>query len=414
MGAEKRERRISGYLPALDGVRVLSLMLIVMFHTWQQTWISYSLRLNATTNLFNFEIFQRYGYVAIDTFFVLSGFCLFYPVARDMFGERRFGGWRNYFVKRLRRIYPVYALMLLVLLLFPAMSWTTNNISDPRELARHFLSHLLFVHNFSEATIGSTISTAWTLAIEAQFYLLFPLICVPFRRRPAATFCGMALISVGLRLFMLSRFEMNKMVYQAIPFEYLDVFGFGMLSAYGVVWARNRVKGIHRLRLPMTLLSLACAGAGIGYIYWLRAMASRGLTGGDVCFRFLYRGLFAAVMALLIFSLCYSYDFWQRKVWGNRFFAFLSSISYAVYLWHQNIYILLKRLNIPYSTMDPVMSDRHAMDGLTLLCLSSSLLIGWLLTKCVEGPIVKYGYAGCARKIWGAVRNIRGHEKAKR
>lgn len=404
MSRDAREERIPGYLYALDGLRALSLILIVVFHTWQQTWIFWDLRLNARTKLIDLVLFQRYGYVAIDAFFVLSGFGLFYPIARDMFGERPFGGWKDFFVKRLRRIYPSYALMLVILLLFPALSWITNDIHNPSELAKHFFSHLFFVHTFDEGTLGSMISTAWTMPIEVQFYLLFPLLCIPFRKKPVATFAAMSAVAVALRLTFICCTDITRMVIQAIPIGYLDVFGCGMLSAYFVVYARNRLTRIGRLKPLMTLLSAACMAAGLGYMVWLSQMRlPQGVSGDDVYFRFLYRGLFAACMAGFLFTACFSYDFWEKKIWGNRFFVFLSSISYTVYLWHQNIYIFLKRANIPYTTANPPMDDRGAMIGMMLLCLSASLIIGVLVTKYIEAPIVKYGYRGVARRIKDAL-----------
>ena len=410
MGANARKDRISGYLGALDGLRAVSLILIVIFHTWQQSWIFGEIALNANAKL-SFVLFQKYGFVAIDAFFVLSGFCLFYPVARGLFGERPFGGWKDFFIKRARRIYPSYLLMLILLLIFPTLSWVTNNLTDPGEIAKHFFSHLFFVHNFSESTQGSMISTAWTMPIEVQFYLLFPLLCIPFRKHPVATFAGMSALSVGLRLTLMCTTNIARMVIQAIPLAYLDVFGAGMLGAYFVVWARNRLRKLRKLRPLMTLITMACIAAAVGYMFWLRNMRMPEGFNGDVYFRFLYRGLFAAILACFLATACFSWDLWQKKIWGNRFFVFLSSISYTFYLWHQNIYIFLKRVKIPYTTADPVMSDRAAMDGMVLICLTASLLISVFVTKYIEGPIVKYGYSGCARRIWTSIQSIGGHKK---
>ena len=408
MQSNSRRGNIPGYLYPLDGLRALSVLLIFLFHTWQQSWIFYTLRLNKTTNLINLVVFQKYGYVAIDAFFVISGFGLFYPIARDMFGESHFSGWKDFFFKRLRRIYPSYLLMLILLLIFPALSYITNAITDPRELAKHFLSHVFFVHNFDRGTLGSTISTAWTMPIEVQFYLIFPLLCIPFRKKPVLTYAGMCAASVVLRLALMSSINIAPQIIQAIPLGYLDVFGAGMLSAYFVVWARNRLKNMDKLKPFMTLISAACIAGGLGYMYWMQRMHfPSDVSGPDVYFRFLYRGLFAALMAGFLFSACFSWDFWQKKIWGNRFFVFMSSISYTFYLWHQNIYIFLKRVNIPYSAMDPVMNDRAAMEGMTLICFGASLLISWFVTKFIEGPIVRYGYGGCARRIWGAARSLK-------
>lgn len=63
-----RQSDIPGYLYALDGMRAISLIFIVIFHTFQQSWIFYNLKISPDKYLFNFEIFQRYGYVAIDFF----------------------------------------------------------------------------------------------------------------------------------------------------------------------------------------------------------------------------------------------------------------------------------------------------------------------------------------------------------
>ena len=63
-----RQSDIPGYLYALDGMRAISLIFIVIFHTFQQSWIFYNLKISPDKYLFNFEIFQRYGYVAIDSF----------------------------------------------------------------------------------------------------------------------------------------------------------------------------------------------------------------------------------------------------------------------------------------------------------------------------------------------------------
>lgn len=411
--SNSRQDRIPGYLYALDGLRAVSLIFIVMFHTWQQSWIFANLQLTKTIKLFDLELIQRYGYVAIEAFFVLSGFCLFYPIARDMFGESKFTGWKQFFIKRVRRIYPSYLLMLVLLLIFPALSWVTYDVNNAADVAKHFISHAFFVHTWNNSTLGSTISTAWTMGIEVQFYVLFPLICIPFRKKPLLTFIGMLLIGQGLRLWLVGNTDIAPMVIQAITPAYLDVFGWGMISAYFVVFARNRIKCMDRLKLCMTIMSALCVFLAVGYMYWLKGISFPNGYSADVYFRFLYRGVFAAIIAGFIFTACFSYSFWEKKIWGNRFFVFLSSISYTVYLWHQNIYIFLKKVNIPYTTKNPVMNDRAAMEGMVFICIAASIIIGVLVTKYIEGPIVKYGFKGCILKIGEAIRKTGVSSKQK-
>lgn len=418
MKKDTRQDRISGYLYALDGLRAISLILIVMFHTFQQSWIFYNLRISQNKYLFNLEIFQRYGYVAIDSFFVLSGFCLFYPIARDMFGESKFGGWKNFFIKRARRIYPSYIIILLVTVLVPSFSYV-GGMYDPKDFlstARNVIMHLLFIHNFDQSTLMTTVSTAWTMSIEVHFYLMFPLLCIPFKKKPVLTAVGMIAVGVILRLTLMSSMNLSSQIMQAITPTYFDVFALGMLSAYFVVYARNKIACMDKLKLCMTIISALCVFTAVGYIYWLRGAKAPQGYNADIYFRFLYRGIFAALAALFLFTACFSYSFWERKIWGNKFFVFLSSISYTVYYWHQNIYIFLKNHNIPYTTQNPVMNDRAAMDGLTLLCLASSVIIGVIVTKYIEGPIVKYGFKGSFVKLGEMLRlpAAKDHKKAKR
>lgn len=404
MKPSSREDRIPGYLYALDGLRAVALIFIVMFHTWQQSWIYYNIKLGPDKYLLNLEIVQRFGYVAIDIFFVLSGFCLFYPIARDIFGESKFTGWRNFFIKRARRIYPAYILMLIILIIVPALSWAAEyDVHNAKDVAKHFIYHVLFIHNIDNATIGSTISTAWTMSVEVQFYLLFPLLCIPFRKKPVLTFAGLAVLSAAIRLYMVCNTDFTKFYHQAFTPAYLDIFGIGMLAAYFVVRVRNKCADISKFKLPMTLMSVLCVYLAVSYMYWLKGAVDTGFFPNgfapDVYFRWLYRGIFAAIIAGFIFTACFSYSFWEKKIWGNRFFIFLSSISYTVYLWHQNIYIYLNAKKIPYTTSQIPMHDRAAMEGKTLICLVSSIVIGIVVTKFIEGPIVKYGIKGLVLKL---------------
>ncbi|MGN0162752.1 MAG: acyltransferase family protein [Candidatus Ornithomonoglobus sp.] len=400
MKNNSRQDRIPGYLYALDGLRAVSLLLIVMFHTWQQSWISYHWKPAGMTHyLFNLETLQRCGYVAIDSFFVLSGFCLFYPIARDMFGESKFGGWKSFFIKRARRIYPSYLLMLLIMLFVPKLAYGCD-MRNFTEVVKHYLTHILFIHTWNAKTLGSTISTAWTMGIECQFYVIFPLLCIPFRKKPVATFAGMVIFSLGLRLFMLSYKDIGAMVMQAATPAYFDVFGFGMIAAYFVVYARNNARSLmDKLKPFMTLISALCLFLAVCYMYWLnRAQFPDGFSK-DVYFRFLYRGIFAALIAGFIFTACFSYSFWEKKICGNKLWIFLSAISYTVYLWHQNIYIFLKNTNLMGAVTERPMDDRSAMWRMTLICLAASVIIGWLVTNYIEAPIVKYGFKGAFDKL---------------
>lgn len=400
MEKNQREKSISGYLYALDGLRAISVILIFIFHSWQASWITYRIALPGGGYLFNFEIFQRYGYIAIDSFFVLSGFGLFYPIARAMFGETQQVSWREFYIKRARRILPAYYIMLLILLIFPVLSYNIYDADNIKDIIKHFGTHMTFTHIYNDATAGSVISTAWTLSIEAIFYVLFPVIATVFKKKPVVVFIVMFIIGQAARIAAVGMFDIRRQSVSGFPLLYIDIFGWGMLCAYFVVYARNKLRRIDSLRGFMTVLSVLSLVAVYYFIKW---MSKNGLdaydTDGPAAFRMIYRFIVDGAFAVFIFATSFSYKWWGEKIWGNRFFVYISTISYSFYLWHQNIHIFLKKIHVPYTTQDPVMQDRAAMDGFVLLSIVLSVAIAAASTYFIEIPISKYGFKGFLIKI---------------
>lgn len=391
----KRENSIAGYLYALDGLRAVSLILIFIFHNWQASWITYKILLPSGKYLFDFEIFQRYGYIAIDSFFVLSGFGLFYPVARAMFGEGRAVSWREFYIKRIKRIIPGYYLMLVLLLIFPKLSYNIYDAKSISETFAHFFTHATFTHIYNDITSGSVISTAWTLGIEVAFYLVFPFFAQPFAKRPLITFVIMFIIGQGARIFGAGCLDLTQQSITSFPLLYIDIFGWGMLSAYAVVLVRNKLKHIDKLKPFMTLISVLSLVVVYFFIKWMSQIDFKNYdTDASAAFRMIYRFIVDGAFAVFLFSTPFAYDFWHKKIWGNRFFVFLSTISYSFYLWHQNIHIFLKKINVPYTVQSPPMHDRVAMDGFVVLSVLLSLAVACISTYCIELPIMRYGFLG--------------------
>ncbi len=391
----------SAYLPVLDGLRAVCALLIFVFHDWQQTWLSAKFQIGG--HILNLEPIQRYGYIAIDAFFVMSGFCLFYPTARSMFGECKKCTWKEFYIKRARRILPAYYLMLIILLIFPALSYTAYNVNSAADVAKHFGLHALFLHIYDPSAGGSVISTAWTLGIEAAFYAAFPFIDFVFRKKPAAVFAVMFAAAQALRLYTASAPNVGMYRMQN-PLLYLDIFGAGMLSAYCVVYFRHKGAAGRDTRAALTIVSVLCLVCVYMYMLWMGSARIEGMDAQSY-HRLLYRWIPAWLFALFIFSASYSAEKWQ-KFWGNRFFVFMSGISYSFYLWHQNIHIALRKAHIPPTPAEPVMSDRPAMVIFALLSISISIAAAVISTYAVEKPIVRYGYKGCAVRTAAAVKKL--------
>ncbi|HEX6901604.1 MAG TPA: acyltransferase [Thermoanaerobaculia bacterium] len=173
-------------LPVLDGLRGVAILLVLVLHFTMYGGPPSSIGIAAV------RPFALAGWIGVDLFFVLSGFLITGILYDAKGGERYF---RNFYLRRLLRIAPLYYGALAVfLLLLPAL----------RSEAFWYWTYLL---NFRIAARGwpdpGALGHFWSLAVEEQFYLLWPLAVFRLRRRPLMAVCaGAAAVSVATRLVL--------------------------------------------------------------------------------------------------------------------------------------------------------------------------------------------------------------------
>ena len=177
------------YVPVADGLRAIFIFIVAWYHIWQQSWLSP----NLTIGTFTLDIYPliRTGYMWVDGMLLLSGFLTFLPYARAMLGKKPLPDAATFYKKRAARILPAYLFCVLLLLFCDALP--NHMYSSPKWLWTDLLSHLTFTHTFFSFSYFNTCLNVvlWTLAVEVQFYLVFPLLAKAFTRKPAATFAGM-------------------------------------------------------------------------------------------------------------------------------------------------------------------------------------------------------------------------------
>ena len=158
----------SGYVPGVDGLRALAVAGVVIFHF-------------STDAL-------RAGFLGVDVFFVVSGFLITRLLMREIAGTGGIG-LVSFWGRRARRLLPAFAVMTVVVVIISAIEFTDNEMHDVRAHALgslFYVANWVFIHGDASyfATLGrpSPFLHTWTLAIEEQFYLLFPLVMLVFRR----------------------------------------------------------------------------------------------------------------------------------------------------------------------------------------------------------------------------------------
>ena len=217
----------------VDSLRALAALYVVLSHMVTEVW-QYN---NPPAGLASaLAVPFSYGHYAVSVFIVLSGFSLMLPVARrDM---RMPWSVAGFFWRRAKRILPPYygamALSLLLIWLFIGQKTGTHwDVSLP-VTGRSILVHLLLIQNLS-FTDSTTINHAfWSVAMECQIYLVFPLLVLLFRRyRPVFSTILVAGFSLAL-LFWLTLTWVGRLPYYAgftfVP-QYFGLFAIGMCAA---------------------------------------------------------------------------------------------------------------------------------------------------------------------------------------
>jgi peptidoglycan/LPS O-acetylase OafA/YrhL len=312
-----KEKRLSArHISSLDGLRGVAFLLIFFRH--------YGITSRATQLWVKVVAYLcDGGWVGVDLFFVLSGFLITGILMDTRKGPRYF---TNFYARRALRIFPLYYTMLAVLLLFTPwlhLRWHPGH-----------LAYLFYAGNVAStlhpdlATVQPAVSFLhlWSLAVEEQFYLLWPMVVlVAARRGQLARVCyGLSLGALLLRVCMilwLPRGEAYEWCYTQLP-THMDGLLYGGLAA---IWLRtlSLEEALRRARriLPYALGIFAIVVAVSGIDFHSVAMTLVG-----------YPAL-AAVFACIVLLALRAGSPMNR--FGNlRPLRFIGRYSYGMYVYH--------------------------------------------------------------------------------
>ena len=366
-------------IPELDGLRTLMIFIVSWYHIWQQSWLTPSV------GSVSLDFLVRSGYVWVDGTVVLSAFLMLLPTARAGLKSEPESA-TAFYRRRACRILPSYYFIVLLTLFVIVLPW--GLYSTPQYMVKDLFTHFTLTFTFWYDTYVATPlgAAAWTLAIEAQAWLLFPLLLRALRKKPVLTLAGMLLLCAGFRAWVLwAMTDYSLVVNQLINF--LDVYVIGFLAAFAFAKAETVLAQKDRV-LPVSLAATAVfAGCVFALVCLLKAQASSGAYTLIQRGQMLRRPLFALCFAGMILSAPFSLRP-LRFLLGNPVMKFLAGISMNYYLIHQTLAVHLKRLGIPASlsaqpNIDGDVSWQHLY---TLLCFGLSLLLATLITYLVEKP----------------------------
>jgi peptidoglycan/LPS O-acetylase OafA/YrhL len=235
-------------LQYLDGLRGLAAFYVVFHHTYLEMMSVNGWLPDRWAKFFGWA---GNGYIAVQIFIVLSGYCLTMPVARS--GSLK-GGWLGFIKRRARRILPPYygalAFSLAIACLVPGMNRAQGLRWDrtlPAFTSGPLISHLLLLQDIKLIWIFKINSAMWTIAQEWQIYFVFAFLLVPIWR-------SFGIVTAVVVSFVVS-VALGHLGFEFASPKFLFLFGVGMFAAVISFPGEANWLSYFRDRLPWGVLT---------------------------------------------------------------------------------------------------------------------------------------------------------------
>ena len=359
------------YIPAIDGLRALAVMAVVLYH--------------AEIGLFGG------GFIGVDIFFVISG----YLITSLLLAERAGGAGRvnlpGFWGRRARRLLPALLALVGGSLLYTVL-FLPNEVSSLRGDAIASLGYvtnwyLIFEDQSYFEALGrpSLLRHLWSLAVEEQFYVFFPLIFAVVLARlrvryALALVCAVVVASVALMAVIFEPGVDPSRVYYGTDTRIAVILAGAALA---FIWRPGALP-----RRAAALTARTADAWGLAALAGIVGVAIAATDDGA----FLYRGGFLAVAvltAVLIAAAVHPRATLIKGILARRPLVWLGTRSYSVYLWHWPVFMLTRP------------GEDVAIDGVELLAvrLAITLALAEASFRLIEAPV----RTGSLKKLWVAV-----------
>ncbi|MCL1854865.1 MAG: acyltransferase family protein [Clostridia bacterium] len=376
----------------LYGFRALMALLICNYHIWQLGWLPQ--RFTVLGIPLDLDSITRSGYLFVDGMLLLSGFLLYLPYARRSAMGTPIPSLPRYYGNRLIRILPSYLLSVLALLFLAALP--RGAYRDGAAAAKDIVTHLTFTFTFwTETYLHTPLNGAlWTVAVEMQYYLIFPFLAKAAQKKPVWTLSAMGATGLGFRALLYygagagsAGLPSLAILVNQMP-AFLDVYALGMLGAILYVRAcdpsKNRPETRRRGRAWAALAVFAAGCAAACAVLRIQTHNSREgiealrLSQLRVRFPFALSLLSAMLGAALM-------PRFLQKLLDNRLMRFLAAISFNLYIWHQPLAALIAGDWFP----DTLHGSLPMQQAYTAACFSIAILAAMAVTFGVEQPVTR-------------------------
>lgn len=335
--AEQSDKRLR--LDTIDVLRGIAAFSVALYHIWGHDGGYAFASIGVVPQTLNPTFFDyiispfRWGYLGVSLFLVLSGFCIHLPYARKKQekGDYSFRA-RQFFARRIWRLYPAYIVAVIgtAIVLWIAEGIPSLKIGDRMAIPTFadVIGHLTMAHGFIEDQFYSIVSVFWSLSLEFQLYLLYPLFLFLFRKMGTLrAVVLLTFISIVWRYCAITYFD-NGLISIASHGPYtlmgnvlarMPEWLFGALVAELLLTKKNMMGSL----TSMLLIVLVIAAAILTTLHQELWVAT------DI--------LFGLGFALLVFFIAFKEYSLAKEVSRSflfRWFVKIGVISYSLYLFH--------------------------------------------------------------------------------
>ena len=338
------------YRPDIDGLRAIAVLMVVIYHAFPNVLPG--------------------GFIGVDIFFIISG----YLISLTLFQNFRTSSFSivDFYSRRIRRIFPALAL---VLLATGAFGWFVLRADEYQQLGKHIAAGAGFTSNlilwgesgyFDSAAVTKPLLHLWSLGIEEQFYLFFPIVLLlsaKLRRNLFTVTIFIAAISFSWSIYLYNS-DTTALFYS--PFSRSWELMFGAVLAHITVYP-NRYTPPFWFSKRLSLNKRSSIGVLLFVVGVLTAARASAYPGAW--------GLFPAIGTVLLISAGPSSTF-NKHLLSARPLVWIGLFSYPLYLWHW-----------------PLLSYAHIIEGripstnIRLICVVIAFVLAVITYQFLEIPL---------------------------
>ena len=340
------------YRPDIDGMRGIAVLVVVLFHAFPSLIVG--------------------GFVGVDVFFVISGY-LISTILIGEFGNKSFS-YANFYARRARRIFPALILVMTATLAF---GWIALFPDELELLGKHVVGGAAFLSNvflwfevgyFDTAAETKPLLHLWSLGIEEQFYIVWPiLLALAFKFRASVLWLTVILLvaSFGINVGGIAQYP--SATFYSIASRAWELLIGALLACLALRQAFGAAQPVAAANGAALRNALSVAGLALIVAACVLVRGGKGFPG--------WWALMPTVGAALLIA-AGPRAWLNRVVLSNRLLVWVGLISYPLYLWH---WPLLSFAQIVESGV-PALEIRGA-------AVAAAVLLAWLTYEAIEKPI---------------------------